>query len=1136
MTAIEEKPGKARPGLIRRSAALCAASLSGLLLLVIILGAGAYLRLASGEISLNAYLPEITSRISERLPGARIEIASAAVALTEDGGARLVVNEARLIDDETGPFALVPRASGAFRVSDLATGVIDPSNVTLSGVEVKLVRADDGSFQFGFAGQEAEGEAEGVEAFRRLLVAATSEEAGPGAEADAAIPEARGQVLQLSDARIIYEDRRAGRAYESSDASLLFWRGVGAIYTNGALTFHPREAPDETTTLNINGRRLENGAFELSASVIGASPDHIAGQFRALDWLAAFDAPVDGDLRVSFTGDGVLTALSGGLSAGAGRIALGGGVTEAIAGAELSYAFEPENERFVIEKVAIRADRLSIDSSGFVQVNRDEAAEVSDVVAQLEFTDIHASAPEFLDKPIAYGEGRLTGRVTLYPLTVEIGELRLAEGSRRFNATGRIWREAGEWLADMAVSGSDFSIQQMLDHWPRQAAPGALVWMRENMTAARVIEADAIVRLGGDEREEVKIDFTFDGAEGAYLAPMPPIRDAVGAGQVDLQTFTLSLDAGNVSVGDAGVLDVAGSTFVIEDLNHPDTPGTATVFAKGPTKAALALLDTEPLKLVSALGAPLGEVGGDAEVKAVASFPLLKDLLLEDVKVSAEAKLTDVALIAPGLGERLTAKELAMAADTSAFTIGGDVVLSGMAANVEWEEVFSPASRRVDVRARVVPADLARFGFEQPWFTDGSALVRARVTPRANGARISIDADLARADLSVKEIVWSKPAGSSSKASLTADIGGAGTTLSGIEFESADLIFDGSAAIGAEGGLDRVALNRVRYRGAVDLGLEAVRNNRRWRVDVSGRRLDLGKLEDLTGGADDFASSGRKRRPYSFRVNYEIGELRVNEGQYFRTVKGFADQSRDGATTLRVNGDLQGGGRVRFEYMRDEQGKGSVRLRARDAGRFLRDAGIFDDGSGGDLLIRGDIGGGDAFAVNGRVVVRDLVIHDDAKLEQMLEGADLADLKQSMREDGIYFSSIRAPFRYADDRVVLSDAVAKSSSIGVNVSGAYHVGREEMDFDGVFTPLYALNSALGGIPLLGDILTGGKGQGLFAFNFAVRGNAKNPKVSVNPLSVLTPGIFRKILPAGSGGDADNVSSDFEEDDRENSRR
>ena len=83
MTAIEEKPGKARPGLIRRSAALCAASLSGLLLLVIILGAGVYLRLASGEISLNAYLPEITSRISERLPGARIEIASAAVALTE---------------------------------------------------------------------------------------------------------------------------------------------------------------------------------------------------------------------------------------------------------------------------------------------------------------------------------------------------------------------------------------------------------------------------------------------------------------------------------------------------------------------------------------------------------------------------------------------------------------------------------------------------------------------------------------------------------------------------------------------------------------------------------------------------------------------------------------------------------------------------------------------------------------------------------------------------------------------------------------------------------------------------------------------------------------------------------------------
>ena len=140
-------------------------------------------------------------------------------------------------------------------------------------------------------------------------------------------------------------------------------------------------------------------------------------------------------------------------------------------------------------------------------------------------------------------------------------------------------------------------------------------------------------------------------------------------------------------------------------------------------------------------------------------------------------------------------------------------------------------------------------------------------------------------------------------------------------------------------------------------------------------------------------------------------------------------------------------------------------------------------------------------------------------------------------EDGLVFSSIRAPFVYRDEKVRLTKAVAKSASIGVSVSGVYAVETGAMNFEGVFTPLYALNSALGGIPLLGKLLTGGDGQGLFAFNFAVRGDADDPKISVNPFSVLTPGALRGVFGGQSGGDPDeDVAREFARDDTENSRR
>ena len=55
-----------------------------------------------------------------------------------------------------------------------------------------------------------------------------------------------------------------------------------------------------------------------------------------------------------------------------------------------------------------------------------------------------------------------------------------------------------------------------------------------------------------------------------------------------------------------------------------------------------------------------------------------------------------------------------------------------------------------------------------------------------------------------------------------------------------------------------------------------------------------------------------------------------------------------------------------------------------------------------------------------------------------------------------------------------------------------------------------LNKVIGSIPIVGDILTGGSG-GVFAATYSVKGPSENPEISANPLSVLTPGILRRIL-------------------------
>jgi hypothetical protein len=52
---------------------------------------------------------------------------------------------------------------------------------------------------------------------------------------------------------------------------------------------------------------------------------------------------------------------------------------------------------------------------------------------------------------------------------------------------------------------------------------------------------------------------------------------------------------------------------------------------------------------------------------------------------------------------------------------------------------------------------------------------------------------------------------------------------------------------------------------------------------------------------------------------------------------------------------------------------------------------------------------------------------------------------------------------------------------------------------------------------LGEIFTGGKGQGIFGLTFALSGSMTNPKIQYNPISAIAPGIFRKIFEFDGAG-------------------
>jgi hypothetical protein len=68
-----------------------------------------------------------------------------------------------------------------------------------------------------------------------------------------------------------------------------------------------------------------------------------------------------------------------------------------------------------------------------------------------------------------------------------------------------------------------------------------------------------------------------------------------------------------------------------------------------------------------------------------------------------------------------------------------------------------------------------------------------------------------------------------------------------------------------------------------------------------------------------------------------------------------------------------------------------------------------------------------------------------------------------------------------------------------------------IDITGTMIPAQGINGFLDDVPILGQILTGGKGEGVFGVTFAMGGTISKPRTQVNPLSFLAPGFLRKLF-------------------------
>ncbi len=744
--------------------------------------------------------------------------------------------------------------------------------------------------------------------------------------------------------------------------------------------------------------------------------------------------------------------------------------------------------------------------------------------------DANVAIPDLYINPVHIGEAQahFAAVETDGTASIDVQELSATINGLAALANGQLTLRADQTIAGSVNANlGPVPLSEVAHHWPLGVAPGGLRWVAENVSSG--ISDSVTVSAQFDEafpdRDTLDLQFGFRDAVASFMPQMPPIQHGQGSGHVTLDRVHIGLVSGTVYSPHAGPLALGNSSFSISDF-APEFPiGDIQVQAGGDIKAVLHLLDTQPLGVISPTGFSIASAKGEADVRVNLSLPLADDVDIDDVRFDARAKVHKYSLIEPDTGLPVEGDLLRVKATPEGMTLDSDARIGGLAARLNYVLGFNKPDpgypdSTLTVESFLSLNDFARHGLDLDGYLDGLTAMKARIDLFDGGAaRIIADADLTNVALKVDRVGWRKDPGhpATIRVSGFRNPNGVGR-VEALELRGEGLSADGSIGFDANGKLTRANFSRIVLGSAVDTSVVYGRKtNGDVGILVKGAQLDL-----RTAFADAIEGRNEPKLPTvhggpETDIRVEVGRVFLRDELGVFDFKGGIRLRGDNLHAANVTGRLNGSAPAKLLAESRPEGM-ALRLTSPDAGAFIRATDIFRGAYDGSLQL--DAVTRDTVTptqIGGRILVNDMVVHDAPTLGRILSGGAIGSLMSELKNGGIKFKKIELPFQGIGSRWNIADGVAFGPQIGLTLDGGYDVARGQLALNGSISPAYAINGALGNVPLLGKLLTGGEGEGLFGVTFSVDGHTNEPVVRVNPLSALTPGFLRKIVAEASKG-------------------
>ena len=1120
---------------INRCSRIFAESFSVVLTLLLVWFGSIAILMNRDNVDLAFFKPHYEQWFSSAFNGREADIKSYTARWIDNQRSIEVVAKDVDITGKDGAMQHVELVKGVFAVGENVLTRPNLTALTINGGALTIIRHEDGHFQLGLGTPET---------FEKVGALWSSEQLNQTApnvlDTDSSQTRPPELIKDLSNINVVQgtvflRDKLTGLDLDLVyiDADFSYDGEYLDLNGNGKVAARDELAPFDIRVKTTPDRRN----FSSQISIEKLNPMYIAPPSGQFEILGNLDARVKAAFNMSYEEDKGFQDLNVEFAADAGKLKTGT-TFKPFQKATINAEYHPEKQDVQISDLSIRSLALNVDAKGSIQ----NIGSPQDGFLRLPFDykiDLGAlrlNPGKKFDGPILIENGELQGQIDLENRIYSFDQLELDFGDFETNMSAKLIAEEGGSLNAILANGKitgEMSPEALLGFWPNQFALGARDWIRNAIKTAVLKNLEFVVAIdeqdlksGRIPNDHVNLKFEVADANVQFMKRLPWLRNASGHGILQGNSADFYLAEGHVDelIINAGHVNIPrlapkGGDFTI------DLQGT------GRADEMLRITNFPPFEFSKQFGINPADFQGNGEIDLKVTRPLLEFFDQNRIRYEVSGDFTNVALPV-GIGAyKLNNGQLALTADRTGISLEGPIDIGEWRTQLNWDKKLGDGSGPANyaLAGKIGRDELDSFGIGLRRHFGGDIDVKlSGIGDGVNVQQIRLDADLQDAELNFGAL-WNKQIDEAGKlAGLVTLDPTNGAKIEDFTLSSKGLDVAGAVSIGNDFKLENLDVTNAKIDGFIDAAVQAKpTSDGVLSMFLTGDYLNVEPWVDRAFQTQTSAVTA------PIRLTASINTLAL--GENYKLSNASALFSHDGTATLqaRLKGEAEKGPLIAEIASDVDTGIRNVHVEVPDAGRALVTLLSIDSISNGKLVIDGKLPpSGQSGGVNGNVRLTDFKLVRAPAFAQILSLASLTGLADTLGGAGLAFTELESKFGLEKGVFKVRDARASGPALGLTVEGDVGITNKVLDMDGVLVPSYTANSLLGDIPLIGDIVVGKKGEGVFALNYSIKGPFSSTQVTVNPLSALTPGFLRRIFDVKRDDIEDDAVKELIEEQRQ----